>query len=113
MSKIEGLDTDTSIMNNLPLGYYYYYIPCDNLDCGKFLANPNDESIGTDWSSWYTNGGLAGLVARRQSEYNIYANGVYEYRPIAQVNQNGIITGIAVSDNNGNGYIPSNCKGSV
>ena len=38
MSKIEGLDSDTSIMNNLPLGYYYYYIPCNNLDYGKFLG---------------------------------------------------------------------------
>ena len=38
MSKIEGLDTDTSIMNNLPLGYYYYYIPSNNLDYGKFLG---------------------------------------------------------------------------
>ena len=78
-----------------------------------FLSNPNDSRIGKEWVSWYTNGGLAGLVLRRQSEYNIYANGVYEYRPIAQVNQNGYITGIAVSDNNGNGYIPSSCKGSV
>ena len=79
----------------------------------KFLANPNDESIGTDWSSWYTNGGMAGLVARRQSEYNIYKNGSYEYRAIAQVDSDGYITGIAVSDNNGNGYIPPSCKGDV
>ena len=27
MGKINALDTDTSILNNLPLGYYYYYIP--------------------------------------------------------------------------------------
>ena len=78
-----------------------------------FLSNPNDSRIGTEWVSWYTNGGLAGLVLRRQAEYNIYSNGVYEYRAIAQVNQNGNITGVPVSDNNGNGYIPSNCKGSV
>ena len=38
MSKINALDTDTSIMNNLPLGYYYYYIPYNNLDYGKFLG---------------------------------------------------------------------------
>lgn len=38
MSKIEALDTDSSIMNNLPLGYYYYYIPYNNLDYGKFLG---------------------------------------------------------------------------
>ena len=78
-----------------------------------FLSNPNDSRIGTEWKTWYTNGGLAGLVLRRQAEYNIYANGVYEYRAIAQVNQNGYITGIPVSDNNGNGYIPSSCKGDV
>ena len=77
------------------------------------LSNPNDSRIGIEWVSWYTNGGLAGLVLRRQAEYNIYSNGVYEYRAIAQVNQNGNITGVAVSDNNGNGYIPLNCKGSV
>ena len=38
MSKIEALDLDSSIMNNLPLGYYYYYIPYNNLDYGKFLG---------------------------------------------------------------------------
>ena len=56
---------------------------------------------------------MAGLVARRQSEYNIYKNGSYEYRAIAQVDSDGYITGIAVSDNNGNGYIPPSCKGDV
>ena len=38
MSKINALDTDTSIMNNLPLGYYYYYIPSNKLEYGKFLG---------------------------------------------------------------------------
>ena len=38
MGKINALDTDSSIMNNLPLGYYYYYIPYNNLDYGKFLG---------------------------------------------------------------------------
>ena len=38
MSKIEALDTDSSIMNNLPLGYYYYYIPSNKLEYGKFLG---------------------------------------------------------------------------
>ena len=79
----------------------------------KFLVNPNDNSIGTDWSTWYTNGGLAGLVERRNAEYNIYKNGSYEYRAIAQVDSNGLITGIAVSENNGHGFIPSSCKGDV
>ena len=78
-----------------------------------FLSNPNDSRIGTEWVKWYTNGGLAGLVLRRQAEFNIYSNGVYEYRDIAQVDSNGNITGIAVSENNGNGYIPSSCKGGL
>ena len=38
MGKIQALDSDSSIMNNLPLGYYYYYIPYNNLDYGKFLG---------------------------------------------------------------------------
>lgn len=38
MSKITALDSDTANMNNLPLGYYYYYIPCDNLEYGKYLG---------------------------------------------------------------------------
>ena len=38
MSRIEALDSDSSIMNNLPLGYYYYYIPYNNLEFGKFLG---------------------------------------------------------------------------
>ena len=38
MSKIEALDSDSSIMNNLPMGYYYYYIPYNNLEYGKFLG---------------------------------------------------------------------------
>ena len=38
MPRIEALDSDSSIMNNLPLGYYYYYIPYNNLDYGKFLG---------------------------------------------------------------------------
>ena len=38
MSRIEALDSDSSIMNNLPMGYYYYYIPYNNLEYGKFLG---------------------------------------------------------------------------
>ena len=40
-------------------------------------------------------------------------NGEYEYRAIAQVDSNGNITGVAVSENNGHGYIPANCKGGL
>ncbi len=38
MSKINALDSDSANMNNLPLGYYYYYIPYNNLDYGKYLG---------------------------------------------------------------------------
>lgn len=38
MSLIQALDTDTSIINNLPLGYYYYYIPFNKFEYGKFLG---------------------------------------------------------------------------
>lgn len=38
MPRIEALDSDSSIMNNLPIGYYYYYIPYNNLEFGKFLG---------------------------------------------------------------------------
>ena len=38
MSKIEALDSDSSIMNNLPLGYYYYYILSNKLEYGEFLG---------------------------------------------------------------------------
>ena len=34
MSKITALDSDSANMNNLPLGYYYYYIPYNNLEYG-------------------------------------------------------------------------------
>ena len=57
MSKITALDTDSANMNNIPLGYYYYYIPYTNLEYGKYLGvcsaiesltfNPflNDENV--------------------------------------------------------------------
>ena len=38
MPRIEALNSDSSIMNNLPIGYYYYYIPYNNLEYGKFLG---------------------------------------------------------------------------
>ena len=38
MPRIEALDSDSSIMNNLPMGFYYYYIPYNNLEFGKFLG---------------------------------------------------------------------------
>ena len=38
MSKITALDSDSANMNNLPLGYYYYYIPYNNLEYGKYLG---------------------------------------------------------------------------
>lgn len=77
----------------------------------KFIANPNDTSIASDWKNYYISDAsgtvLQGLIARRTQEANIYTNNSYEYRTIA------IVGGGAISDNNGNGYIPSGCIGSV
>ena len=38
MSKINALDSDSANMNNIPMGYYYYYIPYNNLEYGKYLG---------------------------------------------------------------------------
>ena len=38
MSKINALDSDSANMNNIPMGYYYYYIPYNQLDYGKYLG---------------------------------------------------------------------------
>lgn len=77
----------------------------------KFIANPNDASIASDWKNYIitdTSGTvLQGLITRRTQEANIYTNNSYEYRAIA------IVGGGVVSDNNGNGYIPSGCIGGV
>ena len=77
----------------------------------KFIANPNDTSIASDWKNYYISDAsgtvLQGLIARRTQEANIYTSNSYEYRTIP------IYGGGTVTDNNGNGYIPSGCIGSV
>lgn len=68
----------------------------------KFIVNINDESIATDWLTYATNGGLAGLVARRKAESDIFKSGTYEHRPIIKYDHNGNISGVVEGD----GFIP-------
>lgn len=82
----------------------------------KYIANPNDPSIPVDWLTWYIKGEggviLPGLVARRKAEADIYSKSEYELRPIAKFNEAGFYDGV-VTDNNGNGFIPSEFKGDL
>ena len=51
----------------------------------KFLIDPTDASIKNDWLNYKIMQGTQfeqGLRARRKSEYDIYANGIYEFRKI-------------------------------
>ena len=54
---------------------------------------------------------LSGLVKRRKAEANVYCNGEYEIRSIGIYKDDGNGAGVlsgTVTDNDGNGYIPSN-----
>lgn len=70
----------------------------------------NEAVIRPIWESFKTNGGLAGLVARRKAECDIYFNGVYEKRAIVTIKPNGGY-GPPVTENNGDGWLPSGCGG--
>ena len=94
MSKITALDSDTANMNNLPLGYYYYYIPANDLQYGKFLG-VCDAIESLTYNPFLTDDNVTYIEATYDKD------------------RYGSITGIAVSDNNGNGYIPPSCKGDV
>mgnify|MGYP002609402270 CR=1 FL=1 len=84
----------------------------------KYLNNQDDESIYNDWLNWYIygenilDGPLPGLVARRKQEATIFKDGIYEYRAISILNENGVITD-TLTDNNGHGFIPSTVNGGV
>lgn len=59
---------------------------------------------------------LPGLVARRKAEANIYCNNEYEMRPISVIIEDHTDPGVGVyggtlTDNNGNGFIPSDLPG--
>lgn len=68
--------------------------------------NPNNETtIRPIWESFKTNGGLAGLVARRKEECNMYFGKQFEVRPISKIDTSGNISG-TVTENNGDGWLP-------
>lgn len=82
----------------------------------KYKVNPDDPEIGELWKTWYirnNNGDVVqGLKDRREQESLIYTSGIYNYRPIAKIDANGLIIG-TVQDNNGNGEIPDILPGKL
>lgn len=70
----------------------------------KFLINPADPTIYTDWLDYIVMPGTEfeeGLRARRKAEADIYRDAIYEKRDITNITDGGIVT-----DNDGNGYLP-------
>lgn len=83
----------------------------------KWLSNPNDSTICVSWSTWYIrddNGTvLEGLIDRRKKEVEIFKNNNYIYKPIGIVTDNvGTVTGY-ITENNGNGFIPTTLGGDL
>ena len=82
----------------------------------KYLVNQDDATIYTDWLEWYVrneNGEvMEGLLARRKQEGTIFKDGIYEYKPITIYGMGGNAVS-TVTDNNGNGFIPSTVVGGV
>ena len=82
----------------------------------KYLVNQDDATIYESWLTWYIRGEngtiLEGLKTRRKQEAEIFKNGVYEFKPITVYGMGGNATG-TVTENNGNGYIPSTVNGEV
>lgn len=82
----------------------------------KWIVNKNDGAIVNDWATWYIrdNDGtvLQGLIDRRSKEIEIFQNNNYIFKPIGLVDSDGNISG-TVTDNNGNGFIPSELGGDL
>ena len=82
----------------------------------KWIVNKNDSTIVNEWATWYirdNNGSvLQGLIDRRSKEIEIFQNNNYIFKPIGLVDSNGNISG-TVTDNNGNGFIPSELGGDL
>lgn len=82
----------------------------------KWIVNKNDGTIINDWATWYirdNNGNvLQGLIDRRAKEIEIFQNNNYIFKPIGLVDSDGNISG-TVTDNNGNGFIPSELGGDL
>lgn len=82
----------------------------------KWIIDKNNPTITNSWGTYYikdANGNIQqGLIDRRKKEIEIFDNNSYTYKPIGIVNSSGVITG-TITDNNGNGYIPSTLKGDL
>lgn len=82
----------------------------------KWIVNKNDGTIVNDWATWYIrdNNGtvLQGLIDRRSKEIEIFQNNNYIFKPIGLVDSDGNISG-TVTDNDGNGFIPSELGGDL
>lgn len=72
-------------------------------------ADPTNESVvRAAWEKFYITAGgvqLAGLVARRKEECNMFLNKKYQVRPIGLINTNGVVSG-TMTENNGDGWLP-------
>lgn len=69
----------------------------------KWLQNPYDDTIYTDWLTYITMPGSEfeeGLLNRRKAEADIFRNGIYEKRPINIKGTNEYVEG--------DGYMPGN-----
>lgn len=77
----------------------------------KWIVNQNDSRVTEEWATWYIrdNAGnvLDGLIDRRKKEIDIFTNSNYHFKPIA------IVGGGVVTENNGNGFIPSELGGDL
>lgn len=81
----------------------------------KWIVNRDDTTITNSWSTYYirdNNGNiLQGLIDRRSKEIAIFDDNNYTFKPIGIVT-NGVITG-TVTENNGNGFIPTGLGGDL
>ena len=85
----------------------YGVITGDNALTRAIAEDINNESkIRPIWESFRTNGGLAGLVARRKDECNMFFGKDYEIRPILKITASGGYDGY-VTENNGDGWLPN------
>ncbi len=85
-------------------------IGANNSLMNAIRKNPNDESyIRPIWENFYIRDDHGvpqeGLRARRKAEADIYFKGIYEKRPILTIKSNGSY-GPAITENNGNGWMP-------
>lgn len=70
----------------------------------------NEQAIRGVWEKFkITSGGqvLSGLKARRKEECDMFFGKTVKMRPIAIINASGQVTSSKVTDNNGNGWLPS------